>query len=135
VAQGASPVAQGGLLEVQGTSPVPQGALPVAQGASPVAQGFSPVVSAQEHCLTSDVSRARATGSTALPASRLVADRAEGRLLACAECDGAWFGVSKAILTICTSQGEDALITDVPRAVIDVLRLVCPELLVVIHDG
>jgi hypothetical protein len=31
-----------------------------------------------------------------------------------------------------TSQGEDALITDVPRAVIDVLRVVCPEMLVVI---
>ena len=93
------------------------------------------IVSAQEHCLTSDVTRARMTGATALPADRLSADRAEGRLLACAHSDGAWFGVSKVPLTLCTSQGKDALMTDVPSAVIDVLRLVCPELLVVIRDG
>ena len=37
------------------------------------------IVSAQEHCLTSDVTRARLTGATSLPADRLVADRAEGR--------------------------------------------------------
>jgi hypothetical protein len=90
------------------------------------------IVSAQEHCLTSDVTRARATGATTVPADRLIGDRAEGRFLACAECDGHWFGVSKAILTICTSHGEDALITDVPRVVIDVLRMACAEILVVL---
>jgi hypothetical protein len=94
------------------------------------------LVSAQEHCLTSDVTRARAIGATALPADRLVADRAEGRFLACVRCEGAWFGVSKVPLTLFTSQGTDALITDVPPGVIDVLRQVCPELLVVIRgDG
>ena len=81
----------------------------------------------------SDVARARATGATMLPGNRLIADRADGRFLACAESDGAWFGVSKTILTICTSQGKDALITDVPRSVIDVLRIVCPEILVVME--
>ena len=89
------------------------------------------IVSAQEHCLTSDVARARLTGATSVPADRLLADRAEGRFLGCAECDGSWFGVSKGILTIYTSQGEDALITDVPGPVINVLRTVCPEILVV----
>ncbi|HET9467618.1 MAG TPA: hypothetical protein VFO48_04375, partial [Vicinamibacterales bacterium] len=63
---------------------------------------------------------------------RLIADRAEGRLLACVQCDGAWFAVSKVPLTLYASQGKDALITEVPRAVIDVLRMVCPEMLVVI---
>ena len=58
------------------------------------------IVSVQEHCLTSDVARARLTGATSVPAVRLFADRAEGRFLACAECDGAWFGVSKVILTV-----------------------------------
>ena len=93
------------------------------------------IVQAQEHCLTSDVTRARLTGATALPADRLSADRAEGRLLACTLFEGAWFGISKVPLTLCTSQGKDALMTDVPSAVIDVLHLVCPELLVVIRDG
>jgi hypothetical protein len=89
------------------------------------------IVSAQEHCLTSDVMRARLSGATALPADRLVADRAEGRLLACVDAGGGWFGVSKVPLTLCTSKGKDALITDVPPGAIDVLRLTCPELLVV----
>src|SRR6185436_4706737 len=102
---------------------LPDGVLPagfpVAPGFRPVAQGFPPsprlrrvspklarftraaadspvpVASAQEHCLTSDVARARSTGATALSADRLSADRAEGRLLACAQADGVWFGVSK----------------------------------------
>ncbi len=91
------------------------------------------VVSAQEHCLTSDVARARMTGSTALTADRISADRAEGRLLACVNSGGAWFGVSKVPLTICTSQGRDALVADVPSSVIDVLRVVCPDLLVVVN--
>jgi hypothetical protein len=91
------------------------------------------IVSAQEHCLTSDVTRARDTAATALSRSRLSTDRDEGRFLASVEADGAWFGVSKALLTIYTSQGKDALICDVPLGVIDVLRLTCPELLVLPH--
>ncbi len=95
-------------------------------------EGMMPagIVPAQEHCLTSDVDRARDTAATALSTDRLASDRAEGRFLASVEADGAWFGVSKAVLTICTSQGKDALICDVPPGAIDVLRLTCPELLV-----
>ena len=89
------------------------------------------IVPAQEHCLTSDVTRARTTGATALPADRLLADRAEGRMLACVQSDGAWFGISKIPLTLFTSQGKDAFVSDVPSGVIDVLCLICPELLVV----
>jgi hypothetical protein len=88
------------------------------------------VVSAQEHCLTSDVARARETGATALPRPRLSTDRAEGRFLASIDADGELFGVSKVPLTLYTSQGKDALMTDVPSTVIDILRLVCPEHLV-----
>jgi hypothetical protein len=102
----------------------------------PLTEGVLPAgtIPAQEHCLTSDAARARTTGSTVLPADRLSADRAEGRLLACVMSDGAWFGVSKVPLTLYASQGKDALITDVPSGVIDVLEVVCPELLHVIHD-
>jgi hypothetical protein len=94
----------------------------------------SGMVSGQEHCLTSDVTRARTSGATALPADRLVADRAEGRFLACVHSEGAWFGISKVPLTLLTSQGKDVLMTDVPSGVIDVLRRVTPELLVVIGE-
>ena len=89
------------------------------------------IVSAQEHCLTSDLALGREIGATVLSKNRLATDRAEGRFLASANVDGAWFGVSKAPLTICTSHGQNALIRDVPPAVIEVLRLVCPELVVV----
>jgi hypothetical protein len=87
------------------------------------------IVSAQEHCLTSDATP-RDTGATVLPRSRFSTDRAEGRFLASVEADGEWFAVSKALLTIYTSQSKDALICDVPFGVIDTLRLTCPDLLV-----
>jgi hypothetical protein len=99
-----------------------------------IADGLMPpgIVSAQEHCLTSDIARARATGATALPAGKIAADRAEGRFLASLLSEGEWFGVSKVPLTLFMSQGKDALLADVPSAVIDVLRMTCPELVVVI---
>jgi hypothetical protein len=99
--------------------------------------GFLPpgILSAQEHCLMWDSARARETGATALSKSRLSNDRAEGRFLGSLHTGSSWFGVSKAPLTICTSRGKDAFVTDVPRAVIEVLRLVCKELLVVVGEN
>jgi len=96
-------------------------------------EGFLPhgIVAAQEHCLTSDFQWALATGATAFPGKQLAADRNEGRFLGSGEFNGRWFGVSKVLLTACTSRGQDALITHVPPPVIDVLRLTCAELVVV----
>lgn len=99
---------------------LPDGALPAG------------IVHAQEHCLTSDAARARLTGATALTADRLSADRAEGRYLASASVEGVWFAVSKVPLTLFTSHGTDVLMTEVPDGVVDVLRCVCPERLVVV---
>ena len=87
------------------------------------------VARAQEHCVTSDLQRALDSGATAFPRSQIVADRNEARFLASAETGGKWFGVSKVVLTVCTSQGKDALITGVPGPVVEVLRLTCPGLL------
>ncbi|HEU4936906.1 MAG TPA: hypothetical protein VFT39_10665 [Vicinamibacterales bacterium] len=89
-------------------------------------------VSAQEHCVTSDLKRALATGATAFPRSQILSDRKEGRFLASVESEGKWFAVSKVLLTVCLCQGKDAVITDVPAAVIDVLRLTCRELLEIV---
>jgi hypothetical protein len=88
------------------------------------------VVCAQEHFVTSDVQRALASGATAFPRSQIIRDRREGRFLASVEIDGKWFGISKVVLTLCTSQGKDALVTGVPRAMLDVLRLTCPGICV-----
>jgi hypothetical protein len=87
-------------------------------------------VAAQEHCVTSDFQRALATGATAFPKGQIVRDRNEGRFLASANEDGKWFGISKVILTLRTSQGHDALLTGVPPSVVDTLRLTCPGLVV-----
>ena len=90
------------------------------------------VIPAQQHCLTADVTRARLTGATVVTADRMIADRSEGRFLASGDSEHGWFGVSKVPLTLCLSQGKDALIAGVPTAVVDVLRLTCAELLVVL---
>jgi hypothetical protein len=87
-------------------------------------------VSAREHCVTSDLQRALATGATAFPKSQILADRREARFPASAESGGTWFGVSKTILTVLANQEQDVCITDVPRAVADTLRVTCPELVV-----
>ena len=107
--------------------------VPASQTVESLPEGVLPdgIVAAQEHCLTSDLKHAVSTGATAFPKSQIVNDRNEGRFLASAETDGKWFGVSKIVLTMCTSRGKDALITDVPASVLDVLRLTCPGLLVV----
>jgi hypothetical protein len=86
------------------------------------------IVSAQEHCLTSDLARALAGAETGVPRTDMLSDRAEARFLASADVNGEWFGVSKVLLSLITSQGKHALITDVPAAVVDVLRVTCPVL-------
>jgi len=89
-------------------------------------------VSAQEHCVTSDLQHALAIGATAFPKSQVLVDRREGRYLASAEAGGRWFCISKAVLTACSSRGHDALLAGVPAPVIDELRLTCGEILVVL---
>jgi hypothetical protein len=111
---------------------VPSGVLVEPLGDNALPAG---IVSAQEHCLTSDPALSQ-FGATVLSRSRLAADRSEGRFLASANVGGDWFGIGKAALTMCTSQGHDALMRDVPPRVVEVLRVVCPELVVVVqHSG
>jgi hypothetical protein len=97
---------------------LPEGSLPA---------GISRV---EEHCYTSNFSRALSGAMTAVPAKQILVDRNEGRFLASDEVGGEWFAVSKVILTLFTSQGRDVLISSVPRGIIDVLRLTCPGLIV-----
>jgi hypothetical protein len=96
---------------------------------SPVA-GTVPadVVRADEYVLTSDSGRPAAA---LCPKNQIQEDRNEGRFLASVESHGEWVAVSKVILTWLTSQGKDALISDVPDEAVEVLRLTCPGLLVV----
>jgi hypothetical protein len=92
------------------------------------------IVSAQDHCVSSDVNRALAKGTSAFPRSQILADRNEGRFLGSADIDGKWFGVSKTILSEVIGRGFDALIVDVPEQIVAVLRVTCPGLIVVVGD-
>jgi hypothetical protein len=85
---------------------------------------------ADDYRLDTNPTRAGATGGVAWSAVQMRTDRLEGRLLASAEIDGAWTGISKMLLTRLTGQGADALLTHTARAVIDVLHLACPGLVV-----
>jgi hypothetical protein len=76
-----------------------------------------------------------ATGTTAFPKNQILSDRNEGRFLASAEIDGKSFGLSKTILTQLTGQGRDALITDVPEQLLEVLRLTCAGLVTVVSPA
>ena len=85
-------------------------------------------VHAGDCSVTSDVSRVRPEGPAFCQEAQLITDRHEGRFLASAPVGTGWFGISKAILTTCTSTGLDVVVDDVPEAAIDVLRLTCPAL-------
>jgi hypothetical protein len=89
----------------------------------------SHAASAEEHCVTSDLTRAFGTAATGFPRSQILRDRSEARFLGSAETDGKWFGVSKTLLTRCLGLGRNALVPDAPPAVIDTLRLTCPGLM------
>jgi hypothetical protein len=85
--------------------------------------------SAQEYCFTSDMPRAVSTGAMFQPAQQMLDDRNEGRFLASAEGSGHSFGVSKLILTLFLSRGQDVRIVDVPKEIAEVLSLTCGGLL------
>ena len=87
-------------------------------------------VPADDYCVTSDPRLARSGGPALYPQDQLVIDRNEGRYLASVQSESEWFGISKVILTSFTSQGTDAVITAVPDATLDVLRLTCPGIII-----
>jgi hypothetical protein len=115
-----------------GNRDVPRGRLFVVPEFRSGVQAPAGAVAAQEHCITSNLQHALTTGATAFPKTQILLDRREGRYLASAEAEGRWFCVSKAILTACTSRGQDALITGVPAAVVDGLRLTCADIVEVL---
>jgi len=118
----------------------PRARLFVAPESTPVNSlpgGFAPAgaVRAQDDCYSTDPSRAPSTGATLWPRNQMLNDRTEGRFLASAEIDGHWFAVSKVILSLFTSRGQDVLIADVPQSVVDLLLLAYPRLVVVPGGG
>ncbi len=115
-----------------GKRDVPRGRLFVVPEFRSDVQAPAGTLAAQEHCITSSLPHALTTGATAFPKTQILLDRREGRYLASAEAEGRWFCVSKSVLTACTTRGRDAVITGVPAAVVDRLRLTCTEIVEVL---
>lgn len=87
------------------------------------------VAPANEYCFTSKVSTTPSDGWTQLSLNQIVTDRKEGRYLASVEYDGAWFAISKFILTLFICQGTDVLLFSVPPELIQILLLTCSGLI------
>ncbi len=84
---------------------------------------------ADAYRLDTNATRAAETGAIPWPAQQFATDRVEGRLLASAEVDGAWLGISKIVLTRLIGAGTDAVLTHLPPDVVNRLALTCPDLL------
>jgi hypothetical protein len=104
----------------------------MAESESAEAPSSGVVAHADEYCYASDLNRTLSGSITSVPANQMLIDRNEGRYLASAESTGEWFAVSKVILTLFTAQGRDAQISGVPPEVIEILRLTCPGLVVLL---
>jgi hypothetical protein len=109
-------------------SGLPDGSLFVsaqANAGNPRAEGILPagIAQAQEYFVTSDLKHAASGAAVAWPKQRILDDRSEARFLASVESGGAWFGISKILLTTLISRGQHALLTGVPPEITDALRL------------
>jgi hypothetical protein len=111
-------VTESASTEVVSSERVPDGAVPV-----------------EEYCVTSDLTRTSSGAAVFYTRDQLMVDRKEARFLASAESHDEWFAISKAVLTLFTAQGTDTVARGVPTAVVDVLRLTCPEVLTVSGRG
>jgi hypothetical protein len=65
---------------------------------------------------------------------QLLSDRREGRCLLSYQTPGGWVAMSKAILTEVLGAGSDAKTVGLPPAAAEVLRLMCPDLVVLPED-
>jgi hypothetical protein len=63
--------------------------------------------------------------------ANLLSDRREGKCLLSYKTPGGWVAVTKAVLTEVIGAGRDARIVGLPPAAVAVLKLMCPDLVVV----
>lgn len=92
----------------------------------------SPVVAelARQFVLSSDRQVVAANGAIACDQSQLLRSRLEGEFIVSYETRGGWVGISKDVLTDVLGAGRDAKVVGLPRAAAQVLKLMCPELVV-----
>jgi len=84
----------------------------------------------RQFVLSSDRQVVGANRATAYDRSHLSSSRLEGEFIVSYETPGGWVGVSKDILTDVLGAGRDARIAGLPSAAGHVLKLMCPELVV-----
>jgi hypothetical protein len=79
---------------------------------------------------SSDMQIVAAHKAESCDATRLSSDRHEGKYVLSYKTSGGWVGISKSILTEVLGAGRDAKIVGLPPAAVDVLKLMCPDLVV-----
>jgi hypothetical protein len=84
----------------------------------------------RQFVLSSDRQVVSANDASACDQSQLSRSRLEGEFIVSYETPGGWVGISKDLLTDVLGSGRDAKLAGLPRAAADVLKLMCPELVV-----
>lgn len=84
---------------------------------------------------SSDAQIVAAHKADACDERRLLSDRREGKHLLSYETPGGWVAVTKAVLTDVLGAGRDAKIVGLPTVAVDVLKLMCPRLVIPPDQG
>jgi hypothetical protein len=85
--------------------------------------------------LSSDKQVVAAHKAVACDETQLLHSRNEGELVVSYKTSGGWIGITKDILTDVLGGGRDAKIVGLPRVAAHVLKLMCPDLVVLPEDA
>jgi hypothetical protein len=79
---------------------------------------------------SSDMQRVAAHTADYYDEPHLLSDRREGRCLVSYQTPGGWVAITKAILTEVLGEGRDVKIVGLPPVAVGVLKLICPNLVI-----
>jgi len=100
------------------------------EAAEPSSNGSPVAALSPQLVLSSDKQVVAANRAIACDQSQLLRGRVEGEFIVSYETSGGWVGISKDVLTDVLGAGRDAKIVGLPSAAAQVLKLMCPELVV-----
>ena len=80
------------------------------------------------YCRSSDMQIVAAQKAAFYDETQLLSDRGEGKFLVSYKTPGGWVAITKDVLTDVLGAGHDVKITGLPAAAAGVLKLMCPDL-------
>lgn len=112
---------------VSGASAEPVGRLHVMEADAPAPAADIPAIDSR-YLRATDATWISAGRAQACDEAKLLADRNEGEFIVSFRTEGDWVALSKDVLTDVLGAGRDVRVSGIPRAVINVMALVCPGL-------